>query len=79
MDVTEVCYIEWTDDHQNVSSVDHLSKHSNFSSSLTDRSTGGTQKNVPTMLCFFSSGAHVWVPGAKTTGLIVKKFGFSSI
>jgi hypothetical protein len=26
---------------------------------------------------FFSSVAHVWVPGAKTTGPIVKKFGFS--
>jgi hypothetical protein len=31
------------------------------------------------MLYFFSSVAHVWVPGAKTTGLIVKKFVFSSI
>jgi hypothetical protein len=26
---------------------------------------------------FFSSVAHVWVPDAKTTGPIVKKFGFS--
>jgi hypothetical protein len=26
---------------------------------------------------FFSSVAHVWVPGAKITGPIVKKFGFS--
>jgi hypothetical protein len=26
---------------------------------------------------FFSSVAHVWVLGAKTTGPIVKKFGFS--
>jgi hypothetical protein len=26
---------------------------------------------------FFSSVAHIWVPGAKTTGPIVKKFGFS--
>jgi hypothetical protein len=26
---------------------------------------------------FFSSVAHFWVPGAKTTGPIVKKFGFS--
>jgi phosphoribosyl-AMP cyclohydrolase len=26
---------------------------------------------------FFSSVAHVWVPGAKTTGPIVKMFGFS--
>jgi hypothetical protein len=25
----------------------------------------------------FSSVAHIWVPGAKTTGPIVKKFGFS--
>jgi hypothetical protein len=25
----------------------------------------------------FSSVAHVWVPGAKTTGPIAKKFGFS--
>jgi hypothetical protein len=25
----------------------------------------------------FSSVAHVWAPGAKTTGLIAKKFGFS--
>jgi hypothetical protein len=27
----------------------------------------------------FSSVAHVWVPGAKTTGPIVKKFVFSLI
>jgi hypothetical protein len=26
---------------------------------------------------FVSSVAHVWVPGAKTTGPIVKMFGFS--
>jgi hypothetical protein len=26
---------------------------------------------------FFNSVAHVWVPGAKTIGPIVKKFGFS--
>jgi hypothetical protein len=26
---------------------------------------------------FFSSVAYVWVPGAKTTGPIAKKFGFS--
>jgi hypothetical protein len=26
------------------------------------------------MVYFFSSVAHVWVPGAKTTGQIVKKF-----
>jgi hypothetical protein len=25
----------------------------------------------------FSSVTHVWIPGAKTTGPIVKKFGFS--
>jgi hypothetical protein len=31
------------------------------------------------ILYFFSSVAHIWVPGAKTTGPIVKKFGFSSI
>jgi hypothetical protein len=29
------------------------------------------------MLYFFSSVADVWVPGAKTTWLIVKTFGFS--
>jgi hypothetical protein len=28
---------------------------------------------------FFSSVAHVWVPGAKTTGLIAKMFVFSEI
>jgi hypothetical protein len=27
----------------------------------------------------FRSVAHVWVPGAKTTGPIVKKLGFSEI
>jgi hypothetical protein len=31
------------------------------------------------ILYFFSSVAHVWEPGAKTTGLIVKKFAFYSI
>jgi hypothetical protein len=30
-----------------------------------------------TKVNFFSSVAHVWLPGAKTTGPIVKKFGFS--
>jgi hypothetical protein len=33
-------------------------------------------KNVP-IVHFFSSVAHVWVPGAKTTGPITKMFGFS--
>jgi hypothetical protein len=28
---------------------------------------------------FFSSVAHVWVPGAKTTQPIVKKFGFLNL
>jgi hypothetical protein len=28
------------------------------------------------VLHFFSSVAHVWVPGAKTTGPIAKKFVF---
>jgi hypothetical protein len=29
-----------------------------------------------TIIHVFSSVAHVWVPGAKTTGPIAKKFGF---
>jgi hypothetical protein len=32
---------------------------------------------ITTILHFFSSVAHVWVPGAKTTGPIAKKFVFS--
>jgi hypothetical protein len=31
----------------------------------------------PIIVHYFSSGAHVWVCGAKTTGQIVKKFGSS--
>jgi hypothetical protein len=30
-----------------------------------------------TIVHFFSSVAYVWVPGAKTTGPIAKKFDFS--
>jgi hypothetical protein len=30
-----------------------------------------------TIVHFFSSAAHVWVPGAKTTGPIANKFGLS--
>jgi hypothetical protein len=33
--------------------------------------------NLTNIVHFFSSVAHVWVPGAKTTGPIVKKFGFA--
>jgi hypothetical protein len=44
--------------------------------------TGRTFSKLPTVFLnytvhFFSSVAHVWVPGAKTTGPIAKKFGFS--
>jgi hypothetical protein len=34
-------------------------------------------REVIDILHFFSSVAHVWVPGAKTTGPIAKTFGFS--
>jgi hypothetical protein len=34
-------------------------------------------KDLVSLVDFFSSVAHVWVPGAKTTGPIVEKFGFS--
>jgi hypothetical protein len=37
-----------------------------------------TPQTNPPILYFFNSVAHVWVPGAKTTGPIAKKFGFSS-
>jgi hypothetical protein len=35
------------------------------------------QEWVIAIVHFFSSVAHVWVLGAKTTGPIEKKFGFS--
>jgi hypothetical protein len=37
-----------------------------------------TVDNHVPIVHFFSSVALVWVPGANTTGPIVKKFGFSS-
>jgi hypothetical protein len=33
----------------------------------------------PIIVHLFSSVAHVWVPGAKTTGPFLKMFGFSNL
>jgi hypothetical protein len=40
-------------------------------------SRGTAIKSKRLIFHFFSSVAYVWAPGAKSTGPIVKKFGFS--
>jgi hypothetical protein len=47
--------------------------------SVVDKNIATTKKAASDIVLvhFFSSVAHVWVPGAKTTGPIVKKFVFS--
>jgi hypothetical protein len=37
----------------------------------------GEYSRISPIIHYFSSVAYVWVPGAKTTGPIVNKFGFS--
>jgi hypothetical protein len=44
---------------------------------LVQNICGKFQAKIHSIVHFFSSVAYVWVPGAKTTGPIVKKFGFS--
>jgi hypothetical protein len=46
---------------------------------LTNRTQKDRSMLINSMVHLFSSVAHVWVPGAKSTGPIVKKFGFSKI
>jgi hypothetical protein len=47
--------------------------------SMTPHYAEGLIHTTMTILHFFSSVAHVWVPGAKTTGPIAKKLCFNSI